>query len=187
MEKTASPWQLKDYVFAAFMGIGVLLAAVVSQPIAALIPIPGIRSILWAPLAGIFLTLGMARLQRPGTLLLILAPVALVLGLVNPLITLVLLIPAVLTEALMSLRGGYAGKMNRLWGNILYFESTVVAGVGFAVSGLTAAFNLKVPTINPWYVFPALLITAGVGGLGWSLGERVVRQLQKAGKLDAEV
>ncbi|WP_287127376.1 hypothetical protein [Candidatus Cyanaurora vandensis] len=183
MVKTFS-WQLKDYVFAAFMAMGILLAAVVTQPIAQIIPIPGIRTILWAPLAGIFLTLGMARLQRPGTVFLILGPVGLILGLINPIITLVLLVPALVTELVMALVAGYGSRTRRFWGNLIYFEATVLGGVLGTVTGLTAAFGINVPVLNPWLLLPAGSVAGLVAGLGWWLGERVVAQLQKAGKLD---
>ena len=37
------------------------------MPLTLSIPLPGIRTVVWAPFAGIFLTLGMARLQRFGS------------------------------------------------------------------------------------------------------------------------
>ena len=40
--------------------------AVGPVPLTLSIPLPGIRTVVWAPFAGIFLTLGMARLQRFG-------------------------------------------------------------------------------------------------------------------------
>jgi len=180
----ASSWQLKDFVFASFMAIGVLLAALITQPIAALIPVPGIRTILWAPLAGIFLTLGMARLRRAGAVTLILAPVALLLALVNPIIMIVLLSAAFLCDGVMAVLGGYGDRIRRLWGNLLYFEATVLIGVVSAVTGLTAALGVKAPNLQLWILAPAVLVALGVAALGWWLGERVVGQLQKAGKLD---
>jgi hypothetical protein len=60
-------WQLRDYVFAAFMTIGMILAVFVSGPLAP----PGLKLLAWAPLGGIFLTLGMARLQRRGAVVIL--------------------------------------------------------------------------------------------------------------------
>jgi energy-coupling factor transport system substrate-specific component len=57
------PWQLRDYVFAAFMTIGIAIASVTTVSLTLSIPLPGIRTVVWAPFAGIFLTLGMARSQ----------------------------------------------------------------------------------------------------------------------------
>lgn len=73
-------WQLRDYVFAAFMTIGIMIASVVTVPLTLSIPIPGIRTVVWAPFAGIFLTLGMAKLQRSGSVGLMIGTLALLLS-----------------------------------------------------------------------------------------------------------
>jgi energy-coupling factor transport system substrate-specific component len=186
---TPSPqsWQLKDYVFAAFMGVGILLAAVITQGIAAVIPVPGIRTILWAPMAGVFLTLGMARLRKFGAVVLMVSPVGLLLGLINPLISLVLVVPALLTELIIFLTGGYRDTQRRWLGNVLYFELTLVVGIVFLVTGVTAAFGINIPnTIGLPILIGALIAGGTVATLGWWLGEQVVRQLQKAGKFDLD-
>ncbi|XGW00931.1 MAG: hypothetical protein ACAF41_33725 (plasmid) [Leptolyngbya sp. BL-A-14] len=56
-------WQLRDYVFAAFMTIGMVLTAI----LVGLFTPPGIQLLVWAPLGAIFLTLGMVRLHRRGS------------------------------------------------------------------------------------------------------------------------
>jgi energy-coupling factor transporter transmembrane protein EcfT len=53
-------WHLRDYVFAAFMTIGMVIAVFIVGPFAP----PGFKLLAWAPLGGIFLTLGMARLHQ---------------------------------------------------------------------------------------------------------------------------
>ncbi len=182
-------WQLKDYVFAAFMSIGTLLAAVITQGFALMIPLPGARAILWAPFAGVFLTLAMARLRHVGAVFLVITPVGLLLGLINPIIPIVLISAAAITEGVMTLRKGYGGSFNRFLGNVVFFEGTILLSMLAAVTGLTQALGLTPRAINLplWLAVPAIGIGALMGSLAWWLGEQVVRQLVKAGKLDEDL
>ncbi len=179
-------WQLRDYVFAAFMTIGMVIAVMVVGPFAP----PGLQLLAWAPLGGIFLTLGMARLQRRGSVALMILPLALLLGLISPVISLYLAATVLVTDAVMFFLGSYRRKINRLLGNILFFASANLGGL------LLAAYLIKDPKRAAsftsivgqpgWLVL--LTVLAGVAGVvGWWLGELAIAQLRKAGKLDVDL
>ncbi|NET59003.1 MAG: hypothetical protein F6K47_23520, partial [Symploca sp. SIO2E6] len=70
-----SLWSLRDYVFAAFMTIGMVASVFVIGP---LVP-TFFELVAWAPIGGIFLTLGMARLQKRGSVALMIVPLAVLL------------------------------------------------------------------------------------------------------------
>ena len=183
MSKTIrSRWQLKDYVFAAFMTVGMAVASVLTVPLVGPIPLPGIRTIVWAPLAGIFLTLGMARLQRSGSVALIVGTLALVLSRISFVITAFLVAAVVVTEIVMLLRGGFRGKINRLLGNVIFFSSATVSGA--LVGAYTAGQVFGAWLSQAWILLPMTLLSGVAGAVGWWLGELVVKQLQRAGKLE---
>lgn len=177
-------WQLKDYVFAAFMTIGIAIASVVTVPLTLGIPLPGIRTVVWAPFAGIFLTLGMARLRQSGSVALMIGTLGLLLSRISFVITAFLLAAVLVTELTMLTRGGFQGKWNRLWGNVIFFSSATVAGA--LIGAYTASPGLTDWVRQPWILIPMTILSGVAGALGWWLGEAVVKQLQRAGKLDVD-
>lgn len=174
------PWNLRDYVFAAFMTLGMIASVFVIGP---LVP-PFLELVAWAPFGGIFLTLGMARLQRRGSVILMIVPLALLLAFLSPAITLYLVLTTFLTEAVVFFRGNYRKKGNRLLGTVTFFVSAVI--IGLVSAGMMLGEPFSELLTKPW-LLGLLAIAAGVGGgVGWWLGERVVQQLRRAGKLDAD-
>ncbi|ASC73459.1 hypothetical protein XM38_044260 [Halomicronema hongdechloris C2206] len=175
-----SPWSLRDYVFAVFMTIGMVASVFVIGP---LVP-PFLQLVAWAPLGGIFLTLGMARLQRRGSVALMIWPLALLLAPISPAITLYLFLTSLVTEAVVFLRGNYRVKGNRLLGTVVFFVSATV--IGLISAGLMLGDAFAELLTKPW-LLGGLAVAAGITGtIGWWLGENIVSQLRRAGKLDAE-
>lgn len=177
-------WRLKDYVFAAFMTIGMVISVIVVGPFAP----PPLQLLVWSPLGSIFLTLGMARLQRRGSVALMILPLALLLGLISPLMTLYLAVTVLITEGVILLLGNYRRKANRLVGNVIFFASANLGGILVVAyflggSGDNAVINR---VTQPWLLTVLTLVAAGGGALGWWLGELGVQQLRKAGKLDVD-
>ena len=173
-----SPWQLRDYVFAAFMTIGMLVSIYIIGP---LVP-PFLQLVAWAPFGGIFMTLGMARLQRRGSLALMILPLALLTVAQSPVITLYLTLSTLLTELVVALRGNYRTQSNRMLGTVLFFSSAVV--IGLVGAGLILGDRFAELLTKPWLIAGLSVAAAVTGGIGWWLGERVVQQLQRAGKLE---
>jgi energy-coupling factor transport system substrate-specific component len=177
-------WQLKDYVFAAFMTIGIAVSSVLTVPLTLAIPLPGVRTIVWAPLAGIFLTLGMARLKRSGSVALMIGVLAIILSRISWIITAFLVAALLLTELIMLFRGGFHGKANRLLGNVIFFASATVTGA--IVGAYTAGEAFGAWIRQAWILLPMTILSGVAGAIGWWLGELIVRQLHRAGKLDAD-
>lgn len=177
-----SRWQLRDYVFAAFMTIGIAIASVITVPLTLSIPLPGIRTIVWAPFAGIFLTLGMARLQRRGSVALMIGTLALLLSRISWIITAFLVAALLVTEAVMWFRGGYRSRMDRLIGNAVFFASATVTGA--VIGAYTAGQAFGAWVAQAWILVPMTLLSGVAGAIGWWMGEKIVTQLQRAGKLN---
>lgn len=180
------------------MTIGMVASIFIVGPF---VPVPFLDLVFWAPFGGLFLTLGMARLQRRGSIALMIMPLALLMLPLSPLITLYLVITPLIAEATVFFRGNYRAKSNRLLGTVVFFVSAVVIGLGsiFAVAALVNAGTIPAENLakmlkkfaglldRPW-LLGVLTIAAGVAGsLGWWLGEKVVQQLKRAGKLDADI
>jgi hypothetical protein len=173
-----SPWSLRDYVFAAFMTIGMVASVFAVGPLAP----PFMELVVWAPFGGIFLTLGMARLQKRGSVALMILPLAILLVAISPVITLYLGLTVLVTEAVIFFRGNYRTKGNRLLGNVVFFVSALV--IGLVSAGLLLGDKFGELLTQPW-LLGGLAIAAGLtGSLGWWLGEKIVQQLRRAGKLD---
>jgi len=174
-------WNLRDYVFAAFMTIGMVASVFIIGP---LVP-PFLDVVAWAPVGGIFLTLGMARLQKRGSVALMVFPLAVLLIPLSPAITLYLVLTILLTEAVIYFRGNYRLKRNRLLGTVLFFASAVAIGLvggGLMVGGVFAELLTQ-----PWLIGLLTIAGAITGGIGWWLGENIVSQLKRAGKLDGDL
>jgi energy-coupling factor transport system substrate-specific component len=167
------------------MTIGMVIAVFIVGPFAP----PGLQLLAWAPLGGIFLTLGMARLQRRGSVALMILPLAILLGLISPIITLYLAVTVLVTEGVMFFLGNYRRKINRLWANILFFSTANLGGL------LLAAYLIVKSKANPFIQLIAqplilillTLLAGAAGALGWWLGELAIKQLRKAGKMDVDL
>ncbi len=122
----------------------------------------------------------MARLQRPGSIALIILPLAVLLGLLSPLITLYLAVTVIVIEAVLYFLGSYRKRINRLIANVLFFASANLAGLLVLIyfsQGLISrikdpkradALTHVIQFINQPGTLILLTILAGVAGaVGW--------------------
>jgi hypothetical protein len=114
-------------------------------------------------LGGIFLTLGMARLQRRGSIALMILPLALLLGPISPIVTLYLAVTVSIAEGVMFFIGNYRNKRHRLLGNVLFFASANLGGLllgAYLIRGEKAA--PLVQFVSQPLVLLLLTVAAGV-------------------------
>lgn len=176
-----SPWQLRDYVFAALMTLGMVASVFV---IGRLVP-PFLELVAWAPIGGIFLNWGMARLKRRGSVALMILPLAFLLMPISPAITLYLVLTTLLTEAVVFFRGNYRSSRNRFLATVVFFVSAAV--IGLVSAGLMLGEQFAELLTQPWRI-GGLAIAAGItGAFGWWLGELIMRQLLHSRKFDADL
>lgn len=80
--------------------------------------------------------------------------------------------------------GGYRNRIDRLLGNVIFFSSTTVTGALIRAS--TASPGLTQWVGQPWILLPMTALSGLAGSLSWWLGELVIKQLQRAGKMDVD-
>ncbi|NET61800.1 MAG: hypothetical protein F6K47_38485 [Symploca sp. SIO2E6] len=112
-------------------------------------------------------------------------PLAVLLAPISPAIMLYLVLTSLLTEAVVFFQGNYRIKRNRLLATIVFFVSAVI--IGLVSAGLMLGNEFGELLTQPLFI-GGLAIAAGITGtIGWWLGEKIVVQLKRAGKLDADV
>lgn len=82
----------------------------------------------------------------------------------------------------MWFRGGYRSQTNRLLGNVTFFMSATVAGAIVGAYAAGEAFGAWIS--QAWILLPMTIASGIAGAIGWWMGEKIVRQLQRAGKLN---
>ena len=161
-QKIKLSWHWQDYLFAAAMTGGMLISAFLIPLIAPRF----LELIFWAPVGGIFLTLGMARLEYRGSVALMIVPLALILALLSPLIGGYLGVTASLTELVLLFRGSYRSKRNRCLGNLVFFTTAIV--IDYLLAAVLVGDEFARLLNQPLYF--AGLVLAGAIALSSGLG-----------------
>lgn len=188
LQTRPGPWSTlwsfgtRDYVFAAVTAAAIHVVGFATISLVAHIPIPGIRSVVSAPFSAFLLTIGLARIGRPLAMLLVMLLASVVYLLISPVIPMFVMTSVVLTEALnLALFRGYATQRSRMTCvSLFYTAMTPVAALfgAFILGGQYARM------LSSWTVLAgstALVFALSLGAC-W-LGEKVVRELKRAGKL----
>ncbi len=173
----------REYVLAALLAGALLVTASVIIPLTLPLRIPGLANAANAPLASFFLVIGLARLRKPGSLLLILGLYALTCLLIHPVIFSFILTGALVAEGVSWLLfRGFATPRAQVAGVLLYEMTSFPAAMLFSL------WLLPARALKPaWYVFlaaeAAIVVTTLAGCLA---GLKVARELAQAGKLNLE-
>lgn len=176
-------WKGRDYRFSFLISLGLLISLLIIPPLAP----PTVELIIWAPVGGILLTLGMARLQRRGTLALMMLPLVvlfIIIALIGPrlfgLFAFYLAIAAFLAEAVVFWFENYHIKRNRFLGNLVFFTSGFVVGV---ISAALTVGNDFAELLRQHLQFAGLTVAAALSGsIGWWVGELLLSKLKQSGK-----
>jgi hypothetical protein len=174
----------REYVFAAMIACGLLLTASVIIPLTLPLRIPGLANAATAPFSSFFLVVGLMRLRKPGSLLLITGIYALICLAISPLIFGFIMVGGLLGEAVCSMVfKGYRGKVAPVVGAVLYevgmFPAAMVLSLFFIPERYT---NMAL-----WVWFAAESAIVATSLMGALCGLKVARELAHAGKLQLEV
>ncbi|MFP4475679.1 MAG: hypothetical protein ACLFOY_08955 [Desulfatibacillaceae bacterium] len=184
---TAAPargyWQTREYVFAAMISAALLVVASVVIPFTLPLRIPGLANAVNGLFGSFFVVIGLARLRKPGALLLITGIYALICLMISPLIFGFILFGGVFGEIVCTLVfRGYRGTVAPVVGALLYEMGMFPAAMLLSVFFLPERY-----TEIAWWVFlvaeAAIFTTSLAGAL---LGIKVARELARAGKLRLE-
>jgi|UniRef100_A0A7C5AMJ2 energy-coupling factor transport system substrate-specific component len=173
----------REYVLAALLAGALLVTASIVIPLTLPLRIPGLANAVNAPFASFFLVIGLARLRKPGSLLLILGLYATVCLLIHPVIFSFIMAGALVAEGVCWLLfRGFATPRSQVSGVVLYEVTSFPAAMLFSL------WLLPARALKPaWYVFlvaeAAIVVTSLAGCL---LGLKVARELARAGKLALE-
>jgi len=177
----------RDYVFAALVALGQFVASSVTIPLTFPLTIFGANVILYAPFAAFFLVIGLLRLRKPGSVLLISTIYALIGLFISPVIFFFVFSSALLTEGCCSLIfRGYDSAAARITAAMLHYSLMLPASMVFSLWLMPADYVREHFGVGvaAWLV-AELLVIAGVLVGGWA-GAAVGRELVKAGRLRVE-
>lgn len=180
---TKSYFTTREYVLAAMLAAALLLTSSIIIPLTLPLRIPGLANAVNAPVAAFFLVIGLARLRRPGSLLLILGLYALVCLLIHPIIFSFILAGAIAAEiAAWLLFRGFATRRAQLTGVIVYEL------VSFPAAMVLSLWMMPERALRPalWVFLLAELAILATSLLGGLLGLKVTRELARAGKLQVD-
>lgn len=178
----------REYVFAAMMAAAHLVTSSIVIPLTLPLRIPGLPGAANAPLACFILALGLVRLRKPGSLLLINGLYAAVCALISPVITTFVLLSAVVAELVCTVVfRGYRSRLAVFVGCVVQQMVMFPASlVGLLLFGASADLARALQSYLWWVVIlaeAAIFVTASVGTLA---GLKVAKELAAAGKLHVE-
>jgi hypothetical protein len=179
----SAPWfELGDIVFAAVMAAAILIIGFVTVPIVVHIPIPGIRNVVSAPFSAMLLTIGAARIRKRGALLLVLGLSSVVYLLISPVIPAFVLSAAIIAELLnLTTYRGYATRQARIVCITALY--TIMTPLGTLFGALLLGGKYRESLSSGWFLLgmsAAVLVLSLLGALA---GEKIVKELTRAGKL----
>ncbi len=173
---------LRDVVFAGMTSAAIMVVGFITIPLVGHIPVPGIRSMVSAPFSAIFLTIALARIGKTGSLSMVYALNCVVYALISPVIPAFVISALVLVETLnLIVFRGYRSPMARLVCVSGFY--TVMTPLGtlwgaWILGGQYQRFISSLPMVGI-----STLIVFALSFTGAYVGERVVDQLRRAGKL----
>lgn len=177
----------RDYVFAALVALGQFIASAITIPLTFPLTIFGANVIVYAPFAAFFLVIGLLRLRKPGSVLLISTIYALIGLFISPVIFFFVFSSALLTEGACSLIfRGYDSTTSRVTAALLHYSLMLPASMIFSLWLMPADYVREHfgAGIAAWAI-AELLVVAGVLA-GALAGTAVGRELVKAGRLRVE-
>ncbi len=180
---TTSTWTTREYVFAAMTAAALLLVASILIPFTLPLRIPGLANAVNGLFGSFFLVIGLIRLRRPGSLILITGIYALVCLAISPVISGFVMAGGILGELVCSsLFKGYRGTLAPVCGAVLYQMGMFPAAMLLSFFFLPERYG----EIALWVFIvaeAAIFATALTGSL---LGLKVARELARAGRLRLE-
>lgn len=181
------PFSTRDYVFAAMIAGGQFAISSVTIPLTFALTLFGVNVIVYAPLASMLLVVGLVRLRRPGSLLLISSIYALLALPISIVIVAFVLASALVAEAAGTfLFRGYRSATAQITAATINCMAMLPASFAVSLWLMPADYiqrNMRAGLIA-WAVAQALILVGSVaGGL---VGTVVARELAKAGKLRVE-
>lgn len=173
----------REYVLAALLAAALLVTSSIIIPLTLPLRIPGLANAINAPFAAFFLVIGLARLRRTGSLLLILGIYALVCLIIHPVIFSFIMTGALIAEiTVWLLFRGFQTPRAQITGTVIYEMASFPAAMLFSV--LFMPERALRPALWVFLVAEAAILVGALLG-AWA-GLKVAGELARAGKLHIE-
>lgn len=180
---THSYWTTRDYVFAAMISVALLVVASIVIPFTLPLRIPGLANAVNGLFGSFFVVIGLIRLRKPGSLLLITGIYSLICLSVSPLVFGFVLTGGIVGEILCTLVfREYKGRTAPVCGAILYEMGMFPAAMVLSCFFLPERYR----ELAPWIFIVAELAIFTTSLLGALAGLKVAKELSRAGKLNLE-
>lgn len=178
--------KLRDILFLAIIAAAVTLSGFVTVPIVVAVPLPGIRMVTPALFYGIFLTIGVMKVQKIGCVFIPMLINGLILLMMSPVMLANCLIAGAFAEGItLALFRNYKRDMAAvLAGTVaipLWFPGDL--GLSLIIGGEKLSEYTGRPWITVTFFAASLLLSFG----GSMIGLKIGRELKKAGVLKAPV
>ena len=181
-ERVLWGFTLRDVAFAAIIAAAIQVVGFITIPLVGHIPVPGIRGMVSAPFSALLLTLATARIRKWPTIGLVYAFNCVVYAFVSPVIPCFVLSSLVITELFnLIVFRGYSRRIARLVCVPGFYAVMTPLGTlwgAWILGGQYQRFIASLPMVGL-----ATLIVAALALAGALVGERIVVQLQRAGKM----
>lgn len=180
---TPTYWTTREYVFAAMTSVALLVVASIVIPFTLPLHIPGLANAVNGLFSSFFLVIGLIRLRKAGSLLLITGIYSLICLSVSPVVFGFVLTGGVFGELICSLVfRGYRGKLAPVCGAVLYEMGMFPAAMVLSFFFLPERYK----DIAPWIFVVAELAILTTSSIGALAGLKVAKELSRAGKLQLE-
>lgn len=178
--RSTSYWSTREYVFAAMTAAALLVTASIVIPFTLPLRIPGLANAVNGLFGSFFVTIGLIRLRRPGSLLLITGIYSLICLAISPVIFGFVLTGGLIGEIVCTLVfRGYDGRVAPVCGAVLYEMGMFPAAMALSFFFMPERYG----AVAPWIFGVAELAIMTTSLAGALLGLKVAKELAQAGKL----
>lgn len=176
------PFKVKDIAFMAVMAALLILCAGVAMPFMA-VQIFGLRNMITAPFYGIFLSIVLQKVRKPGTITITMLFNSAILGIMSPVMLVNNLGSAIVAELIVLLISRSYEKRAAI---------AVVAGLVVPLTlPISIPFNIflfgktmeEVLTGQLYMILLSCVGTVALSYVGVAIGMKIGKELKKAGKL----
>lgn len=172
---------LKDIIFLAIFSAALLLVSSISMPIVMFTQIFALRQLLTGPIFGLFMVIALYKVPKPGTILIIGIFTGLVLLFMSPIMFYNNVVGAILVEIIGLILGGFDKEKVRVICAGFYIPCTLPITLisNYLLKGKEISLQLGSIRLTILIIIGTIILSF----LGAFLGQKIAKELKKAGKL----
>lgn len=174
-------FSLKDIIFLAILSAALLLVSSISMPIVMFTQIFALRQLITGPIFALFLVIALYKVPKPGAIVVVGIFTGLVLLFMSPIMFYNNVFAAIIVEVIGLILGGFDKEKVRLICAGLYIPCTLPITIisNYLLKGKEVGAQLGQIHLS----IIIIILTIIISFLGAIFGQRIARELKKAGKL----